>query len=80
MLLQRVFAHPLPRDMRVEDVLALCADLGVLVIHRRNGIGLQFAGRCLNFHTPHSKGMDKGQVASVRNLLRDGGVTPDSCT
>jgi len=75
--LAAVFAHPLPRDLRWADLLDLCEGVGVQVKDRGRRCVFVFEGRSASAHKPHGKSTDKGAVAAVRNLLRDGGVTPE---
>jgi hypothetical protein len=75
--LEAVFQHPLPRDLRWTDLLDLCEGLGVGVKVRGNTVVFTFRGAAVSCHKPHGKSTEKGAIAQIRNLLRDGGVTPD---
>ena len=73
-----VFAHPTSSNIPWRDIEALLAELGAEITEREGSrIAIDLFGEVKVFHRPHPTPFtDKGAVASVRNWLKQHGVTP----
>lgn len=82
--LKAIFSHPLPRNLDWLDLIAAAEELGVRVVKKGKGkkgpnaAVFLFKGKAVSCHRPHQGGTDKGAIAAVRDLLKAGGVTPES--
>ena len=73
-----VFAHPTSGNIPWRDIEALLFELGAEITEREGSrIAVVLFGEVKVFHRPHPTPFtDKGAVASVRNWLKQHGVTP----
>jgi hypothetical protein len=76
--LAAVFAHPTSGNIAWRDIEALLLELGAEITEREGSrIAVVLFGEVKVFHRQHPTPFtDKGAVASVRNWLRQHGVTP----
>jgi hypothetical protein len=77
-VLAAVFAHPTSGNVPWRDIEALLLELGAEITEREGSrIAVVLFGEVKVFHRPHPTPFtDKGAVASVRNWLKQHGVTP----
>ncbi len=74
-----IFQRPVSANVKFADVIALLVSLGALTEENREGsrFAVVFDGEVRVLHKPHpGPDMDKGAVATVRDLLESKGVTP----
>ncbi len=73
-----LFSRPVSGNIPWRDIEALFVELGAEVSEREGSrIGVYLFGEIRVFHRPHpSPETDKGAVASIREWLRNNGVTP----
>jgi hypothetical protein len=76
--LAALFAHPTSGNIAWRDIEALLLELGAEITEREGSrIAVVLFGEVKVFHRPHPTPFtDKGAVVSVRNWLRQHGVTP----
>ncbi len=76
--LEAIFAHPVSGGIPWRDIEALFVELGADVSEREGSrVAVLLFGEVRIFHRPHpSPNTDKGAIATVRNWLKQHGVTP----
>jgi len=76
--LAAVFLHPTSSNIPWRDIEALLLELGAEITEREGSrLAVVLFGEVKVFHRPHPTPFtDKGAVASVRNCLKQHGVTP----
>ena len=76
--LETLFARPTSANVRWRDIEALLVELGAEISEREGSrIGVRLFGDRRVFHRPHpTPNADKGQVASIRQWLKENEVTP----
>lgn len=77
-ILEALFAHPVSANIQWKDIEAFFLELGAEVSEREGSrIAVILFGEVRVFHRPHPRpSTDKGAVASIRNWLKQHGVTP----
>lgn len=76
--LEAIYSRPVSANINWRDIEALFAELGAEISEREGSrIGVYLFGEIRVFHRPHPEPTtDKGAVASIRNWLKNNGVTP----
>lgn len=76
--LELLFARPVSGNIPWRDIEALLVELGAQIGEREGSrVLVRLFGERRVFHRPHpSPTTDKGAAASLRDWLRDNGVTP----
>lgn len=75
---EAIFAHPISGSIPWRDIEALFLELGAEVSEREGSrVAVVLFGEVRIFHRPHpSPNTDKGAIATIRNWLKQHGVTP----
>lgn len=76
--LAAIFAHPARANIQWHDIEALFLELGADISGREGSrVAVVLFEEVRVFHRPHpSPNTDKGAVASIRNWLKQHGITP----
>lgn len=76
--LKALFAHPVSGNIAWSEVESLFRALGADLQEREGSrVGVRLFGERRVFHRPHPSPMtDKGAAASIRDWLKQNGVTP----
>jgi hypothetical protein len=76
--LTSIFRHPTSGNIPWRDIEALFIELGAEISEREGSrVGVRLFGDRRVFHRPHPRPMtDKGAVASIREWLKQNGVSP----
>ena len=76
--LEKIFQRPIPANIKWQEILALFADLGVIVSERKGSrVSVELFGIIRVFHRQHPRpDMDKGAIASIKIWLKENGISP----
>jgi hypothetical protein len=76
--LELIFKRPVSANIKWRDIEALFVELGAQISEREGSrISVFLFGVIKVYHRPHPEpDTDKGAVASVRDWLKENGVTP----
>ncbi len=75
--LQKLFTHPLNRNIQWHDVCSLLARLGVVHETHRGNWAVTVDGDTVSFGSTRTRDLTEDQVVKVRNFLRSIGLSPE---
>jgi hypothetical protein len=75
--LERIFSRPISGNIQWREIEALFIELGAQISEKEGSrVAVRLFGERRVFHRPHpSPNTDKGAAASIRDWLKDNGVT-----
>ncbi len=76
--LQSIFSHPVNANIKWRDIEALFKNLGADIREREGSrVEVFLFNQVRVFHRPHPRpDTDKGAIASIREWLKENGVSP----
>jgi hypothetical protein len=74
---QKVFGHPLCRNIQWHDVCSLLARFGEVHETHRGNWAVTVEGDTVSFGSTRTRDLTEDQVIRVRNFLRSLGLSPD---
>ncbi len=74
--LDKLFAHPLKRNIQWRDVTCLLERIGVVHETHRGNWAVTVGGDTVSFGPTRTRDLTEEQVIKVRNFLRHVGVVP----
>jgi hypothetical protein len=75
--LEALFAHPLPHNLRWNDIVGLIGAIGSCQEKSNGEFVLEVAGKRHLMRKPHDKDLTSSEVMDLRHFLQQAGCSPD---